>query len=79
MRVNLDITSSSQILVHNRKIPVSEMCDKIDEVDQATIRRVAARIFGPESRNRATVVVMGKEDVGDWRAQLKKYGVGGAL
>ena len=65
--------------MHDRKIPVSEMCDKIDEVDQSTIRRVAQRIFGPESRNRATVVAMGREDVGDWRAQLKKYGVGGAL
>ena len=55
------------------------MCEKIDEVDQDIIRRVAARIFGPESRNRATVVVSGREDVGDWRGQLHKYGVGGAL
>lgn len=50
----------------------------IDEVDQATIRRVAARIFGPESQNHATVVCMGREDVGDWRAQIQKYGLGGA-
>ena len=55
------------------------MCDKIDEVDQATIRRVAQRVFGPELRSRATVVVNGREDVGDWAAQLRKYGVGGAL
>ncbi|KAJ3480420.1 hypothetical protein NLI96_g8367 [Meripilus lineatus] len=66
-----------QILVHNRKIPVSEMCDKIDEVDQAAIRRVAARIFGPESKNKATVVCMGREDVGDYGGVLRKYGVGG--
>ena len=73
------LTGDTKILVHGRKIPVSEMCDKIDEVDQAVIRRVAQRVFGPESRNRATIVVNGREDVGDWRAQLKKYGVGGAL
>lgn len=55
------------------------MCERIDEVDQATIRRVAQRVFGPELRSNATIVVMGREDVGDWRAQLRKYGVGGAL
>lgn len=68
-----------QILVHNRKIPVSDMCEKIDEVDQATIRRVAQRVFGPESGHRATVIVNGRKDVDDWQAQLRKYGVGGAL
>jgi len=67
-----------QILVHNRKIPVSEMCDKIDEVDHQAIRRVAARIFGPDNKNKATVVCMGREDVGDWSGVLRKYGVGGA-
>ena len=54
------------------------MFTKIDEVDQAVIRRVGHRIFGPDSRNKATVVVMGREDVGDWGSQLKKYGLGGA-
>ncbi|TFK56631.1 LuxS/MPP-like metallohydrolase [Heliocybe sulcata] len=67
-----------QILVHNRKVPVSEMCDKIDEVTPESLRRVAARIFGPESGSKATVVCMGHEDVNDWHAVLKKYGVGGA-
>ncbi|KAL4253571.1 peptidase M16 family protein [Abortiporus biennis] len=66
-----------QILVHNRKIPVSEMCARIDEVDHHAIRRVANRIFGPESKNKATVVVMGNEDVDDYKMTLKKYGVGG--
>ncbi|RPD82277.1 hypothetical protein L226DRAFT_607430 [Lentinus tigrinus ALCF2SS1-7] len=64
-----------QVLVHGRKIPVSEMCDKIDAVDNATIRRVAARLFGPRSTAKATVVVMGREDVGDYRGVLRKYGL----
>ncbi|KAI0720073.1 Metalloenzyme, LuxS/M16 peptidase-like protein [Cerioporus squamosus] len=64
-----------QVLVHGRKIPVSEMCDKIDAVDNATIRRVAARVFGPRSAAKATVVAMGREDVGDYRGVLRKYGL----
>jgi len=67
-----------QILVHNRKVSVSEMCERIDDVSQESLRQVAARIFGPESAKRATVVCMGQENVGDWRGTLRKYGVGGA-
>ena len=67
-----------QLLVHNRKIPVSEMCDRIDEVTPDSLRRVANRVFGPDSGNKATVVVMGQEDVGDYRGVLRKYGVAGA-
>jgi len=67
-----------QILIHGRKIPVSEMCDRIDEVTPDAIRRVAARVFGSESRNPATVVVMGHEDVGDYKGILRKYGVSGS-
>ncbi|KAH9849245.1 LuxS/MPP-like metallohydrolase [Lenzites betulinus] len=67
-----------QVLVHGRKIPVSEMCEKIDAVDDATIRRVAARLFGPRTSARATVVVMGREDVGDYRGVLRKYGLADA-
>ena len=66
-----------QILVHNRKIPVSEMCDRIDELSSEDLRNVAMRYFGDEHAKRATVVVMGREDVGDWRGTLRKYGVGG--
>jgi mitochondrial-processing peptidase subunit alpha len=54
------------------------MCDRIDEVTPDAIRRVAARVFGPESGNRATVVVMGHEDVGDYKGVLRKYGVSGS-
>jgi len=66
-----------QLLVNDRKIPVSEMCDKIDQVTPASIREVAARVFGPQISKQATIVVMGHEDVGDWKAVLRKYGVGG--
>ncbi|KAH8102419.1 Metalloenzyme, LuxS/M16 peptidase-like protein [Cristinia sonorae] len=66
-----------QMLVHGRKIPVTEMCEMIDRVDAAKVQHVARRIFGPEVRKQATVVVMGKEDIGDWRETLAKYGVGG--
>jgi processing peptidase subunit alpha len=51
------------------------MCDRIDEVDADSIRRVANRLFGPDSKSRATVVVQGHEDVGDYKPVLRKYGV----
>ena len=65
------------MLVHDRKIPVHEMCDRIDEVDAATIRRVAHRFFGPESQRKPTVVVMAPEDVSrqECASTLRKYGV----
>ncbi|KAJ2988425.1 hypothetical protein NUW54_g9120 [Trametes sanguinea] len=67
-----------QILVHGRKVPISEMCEKIDAVDVPTLRKVATRLFGPSSLTRATVVVMGKEDVGDYHSVLRKYGIADA-
>jgi processing peptidase subunit alpha len=70
--------STRQILVHGRKVDVTEMVDRIDEITLETVRRVAGRIFGPESGNKATIVCMGKEDVGDWKAVLHKYGIAGA-
>ncbi|KAK7695064.1 hypothetical protein QCA50_002253 [Cerrena zonata] len=39
-----------QVLVHNRKVPVSEMCDKIDEVDQKAISRVGCSYFWPRAK-----------------------------
>lgn len=54
------------------------MTDRIDEVTPESVQRVAARIFGPESGHKATVVTMGREDVGDWQAVLQKYGVSAA-
>lgn len=63
--------------MHDRKIPVQEMCDRIDEVDAATIRRVAHRFFGPESQSKPTVIIMAPEDVPrqECAATLRKYGV----
>ena len=53
------------------------MCDRIDELTSEDLRVVATRYFGDGNAKRATVLVMGKEDVGDWRGVLRKYGVGG--
>ena len=53
------------------------MCDRIDELTSEDLRNVATRYFGEEGAKRATVVVMGREDVGDWRGALRKSGVGG--
>jgi len=64
-----------QILVHNRKVPVTEMTDKIDQVNSDDIRKVAARLFGPESGNKPTVVAMGHEDTGAWEDVFTKYSV----
>lgn len=54
------------------------MCERIDEITPEDIRRVAHRVFGVDGAKPATVVAMGKEDVGDWRGVMRKYGVGGA-
>lgn len=51
------------------------MTDLIDQVTAESVQRVARRIFGPESGNKATVVGMGSDDIGDWKGVLSKYGV----
>jgi processing peptidase subunit alpha len=61
--------------VHNRKVPVTEMTDKIDQVTPEDIQRVAARLWGLESRSKATVVCMGHEDTGSWKEVFSKYGL----
>lgn len=53
------------------------MCDRIDEVTPAVLRRVANRVFGPDSGNKATIVCMGGQEVGDYKAVLRKYSVAG--
>ncbi|OAX40063.1 hypothetical protein K503DRAFT_738210 [Rhizopogon vinicolor AM-OR11-026] len=67
-----------QILVHGRKIPVTDMTAEVDKVTPECVRRVATRLFGPASGNKATILTMGRGDVGDWKAALRKYGVAGA-
>ncbi|KAH9932027.1 Metalloenzyme, LuxS/M16 peptidase-like protein [Epithele typhae] len=64
-----------QILMLGRKVPVQEMCDKIDAVDHPTLVRIANRLFGPHSGAKPTVLVMGRQDVGDYASVLQKYGV----
>ena len=62
-------------MVHNRKVAVAEMTDKIDLLRPDDIRRIASRIFGPQSGNKPTVVCMGHEDTGAWENVFTKYGV----
>lgn len=61
--------------MHGRKVPITEMTEKIDQVDGHSIRRVAARIFGPESGSKPTLVCMGHEDTGSYNEVFKKYGL----
>jgi len=65
-----------QLLVHNRKIPISEMADKIDAVTAESLQRVALRIFGSQAGSKPTVLAMGRHDLGDWQTQFRKYDVG---
>ena len=53
------------------------MCAKIDEVTTDSLREVATKVFGPDVTKQATVVCMGHDDVSDWKAILRRYGVGG--
>jgi mitochondrial-processing peptidase subunit alpha len=64
-----------QVLVHERPVPVTEMTEKIALVTAKDVQRVAGRIFGPQSGNKATIVCQGHEDVKDWSDVLKKYGL----
>lgn len=67
----------SQILVHGRRIPITEMTEKIDQVTPEDVRRVANRLFGAESGKKASIVAMGHQDLPDWKKILQKYGVSG--
>jgi len=51
------------------------MTQKIDQVDSSAIRRVAAKVFGPESGSKPTLVCMGHEDAGDFHEVFSKYGL----
>ncbi|KAF8630982.1 hypothetical protein AX15_002692 [Amanita polypyramis BW_CC] len=64
-----------QILLHNRKFSVMEMVEKIDQLQPEDMRRVANRVFGPQSGAMPTVVCMGHEDTGHWEEVFSKYGV----
>lgn len=65
-----------QVLVHGRRVPVSEMCEKIELVKSADLMRVAHRVFGPKAAGKPTVLVMGREDIPGWERTFTQYGVG---
>jgi processing peptidase subunit alpha len=65
-----------QVLVHGRKIGIEEMLEKIEKVTSDDVRRVARKVFGDEMNGEPSILVMGKEDVGDWKKMFRKYGVG---
>ena len=65
-----------QLLAQGRKVSVQEMCEKIDAVTQESMQAVANRVFGPKYGSKPTIVVMGREDAGDWEATFRKYSVG---
>ena len=68
---------TEKLLVLDRKVPLEEMCAKIDEVTTDSLREVATKVFGPNITKQATVACMGHDDVSDWKAILRRYGVGG--
>jgi len=65
-----------QVLVHGRRVPVTEMCRKIEAITPADLMRVANRVFGPHAEGKPSLLVMGREDVPDWKAVMRQYGVG---
>lgn len=70
-----------QVQISNHKIPVVEMCQKIQDLTPDDVRRVAERIFtGKASETgsgKPTIVMQGKrETFGDVEAVFKKYGLG---
>jgi len=55
------------------------MNDKIEKVTPSDVRRVAERIFGPNSGSKPTIVCMGHEGVGsEARKEFEKYGLASA-
>ena len=74
-----------QIQVQGYKIPVMEMCKKIDALTVSDIQRVAKRVLTGNANNpgmgsgRPTVVIEGRrETFGDVDGVIKRYGLGPA-
>jgi processing peptidase subunit alpha len=65
-----------QVLVHGRRVPVTEMCWKIEAITPADLMRVANRVFGNIAQGEPTLLVMGREDIPGWKATMQQYGVG---
>jgi mitochondrial-processing peptidase subunit alpha len=64
-----------QILVHGRKVGPLEMAQKVEAVTAQDLQRVAQRLFGSTAKP-PTVVGMGTQDISEWPAVFKAYGVG---
>ncbi|MBE3046974.1 insulinase family protein [Candidatus Bathyarchaeota archaeon] len=65
-----------QVQIHGRKIPVADMCERIDALTVGDLRRVAARVFGSGA---PTVVLQEAQPVGlaSWeQIQAMVYGWG---
>jgi processing peptidase subunit alpha len=65
-----------QVLVHGRRVPVTEMCQKIEAITPTDLMRVANRVFGTRAETEPTLLIMGREDSPDWKATMRQYGVG---
>lgn len=66
-----------QILVHGRKVSVEEMCEKVRSVSGDDIRKVMRGVVGEGIKaGRPTLLVMGRQDVGEWQDVFRKYGLG---
>lgn len=76
-----------QTQIHGHKVPVEEMCAKIDALTLDDLHRTATRVLRPSSRTvplnyglgsgEATIVAQGQiEALGDVRATIKQWGLG---
>jgi processing peptidase subunit alpha len=76
-----------QTQIHGKKVPVEEMCAKIDALTVDDLHRTATRVLRPSSRTavvnyglgsgEATIVAQGQvEALGDVHATLKAWGLG---
>lgn len=70
-----------QIQIHGTKIPVQEMCEKIEALDVEDLRRVATRIFlgnaSQDGSGKPTIVMQGDREIfGDIEKVFKHYGLG---
>lgn len=72
-----------QIQVQGYKIPVLEMCEKIDALTVSDIQRVAKRVLTGNANNpgmgsgRATIVIEGRrETFGDVEGVIRRFGLG---
>ncbi|EJD54511.1 mitochondrial processing peptidase [Auricularia subglabra TFB-10046 SS5] len=65
-----------QLIISEHRVSIDEMCAHIRAVTAEDLRDVAEEMFGASSAARQpTMVVLGREDVRDWRETLRAYGI----